>query len=231
MNNLNVIILTYNNLDATKKCFENLYKYTNNFNLVVVDNNSTDDTKLFLENMDNDLIDVHLEENNGVILGRNIGHSISRSVYPDAEYTCFLDNDQFVQAGWQESHMEFMNKGYAVVGCEGWLMGDDFYPVKKAEDEKDLFSYVGCGGMMFKNSVIDKIGLFDERFSPMFYEDPDLCFRVCGLGEIIAWNYNKIIEHQPHKLLDAERKVYFNNSWKQFQEKWKGNRRPVFFMN
>jgi len=224
MNNLTIIVLTYDNLSCTKKCIENLYKYTKDFNLVIVDNNSCNDTIIFLQDIeknDNVIVEYN-DENEGIIEGRNQGYSIAKEHYPYAELIMFLDNDQFVGEGWQESHLEWVEKGYDVVGCESWRLRNDFYPEKKITDSKEYFSYVGCGGMIIKKRVIEDIGLFDERFSPAYFEDPDLCWRAYGVGYRIAWNYNHNIEHNPHNLLNEERKKYFRQSWDKFQEKWEG---------
>lgn len=229
---LNVIILTYNNLNSTKKCLKNLYAYTKDFNLVVIDNNSTDKTIPYLTKLSSDkgFSFIKNKENTGVILGRNQGYSFARKKYPNSEYSCFLDNDQFVKDGWQESHMKYLKSVFCpIVGVEGWWMRDDFYPSTKAASIKDPYNYVGCGGMMVKNEFIDEIGLFDERFSPMYFEDPDLCFKALSRGREVAWNYNPIIEHQPHKLLNTERKIYFNDSWRKFKEKWRGKKATTLF--
>lgn len=236
MKNLNIVILTYNEIDTIKKCLKALYTYTKNFNLVVIENNSTDGTSQFLSEMDKEgkryFILIHQAENIGVIAGRNAGYFIAKNIYPDAEYTCFLDSDQFVLEGWQDIYSEWIEKGYDIIGCEAWsLRKTDFYPVKKVSCSIDSFSYIGAGGLMLKNSVIEDIGLFDKRFHPMYWEDPDLCFRAFQAGYKIGWDYKGSIEHQPHKLLTPERKVYFNNSWKKFQEKWKGFEIPVFKMD
>ncbi len=234
MNNLNIIILTYNNLDATKKCFENLYKYTNDFNLVVVDNNSVDGTKEYLSEifLEKRFLLMMNDENMGVIKGRNLSYSLSQKKYPDAEYTCFLDNDQFVQAGWQESHMELFDQGYDVIGCEAWRMKKtDFYPEKKINDKNEEFSYCGAGCMMIREPIFEELGGFDDDFSPMYFEDPNFCWEAYEAGYKIGWNYNPVVYHQKHDLrLKGDRKKYFTNSWQTFQKKWKNYEMPKFKM-
>jgi len=79
------------------------------------------------------------------------------------------------------------------VGCEAWQMlppgrqsgkfftgteviDRSYYPFRKCIKPDETFTYIGCGGTLIKRSVYDKIGLFDEQFSPAYFEDPDFCY-------------------------------------------------------
>ncbi len=234
MNNLlTIILLTFNKLDHTKKCIENIYKYTENFNLVIVDNGSEENMIFFLQDLEkkNKEIIVHYnKENVGIIKGRNQGYEIGKKF--KAELIFFLDSDQYVLKNWFESYLEFINKGYSVIGSISWRMREaDFYPYKIVKNKNEEFSYISCGSMMIKNSVIEDIGLFDERYEKFYFEDPDFIFRAHRAGYKIGWNYNKVIEHEKHNLsLFGERKKYFMENWKKFQNKWKGYEIPKFKM-
>ncbi len=236
MKNLNVVILTHNEIDTIKKCLKALCTYTKNFNLVVIENTSTDGTEQFLSRVENEYVNITVEfnkENNGVIEGRNQGYSIAQKKYPDAEYVMFIDCDQEVLPGWQESYMNLFDQKYDLIGCEAWKMRKkDFYPERKVSCSIDSFSYIGAGGMMVKNSVIEDIGLFDERYEKYYWEDPSFCFRAHQAGYKIGWNYKSSIIHQKHNLsLSGDRKKYFMKNWKKFQEKWKGYEIPVLKMD
>ncbi len=236
---LSILLLTYNNLNSTKKCIESLYKYTTNFNLIIVDNASTDGTVEYLKDIrgkNKNIILSFQKKNLGIVKGRNHAYKkISYYLFPSAEYIFFLDNDQEVLPGWQQSYMEFFEQGYDVIGCEAWKMREiDFYPYRRlrSREKTSCFSYVGCGGLMVKSKVVEDIGLFDERFSPAYFEDPDFVFRAYETGYKIGWNYNPVIEHKKHNLsLKGERKKYFMENWKKFQEKWKEKKIPVFRVN
>ena len=224
-NIIDIILLTYNNIDNTKLCINHLYRFTENFGLIVVDNNSTDGTVPYLKDIANSHTNLTLflsPENLGCVKGRNFAYSLTNS-----PKVIFLDNDQFIQYGWVESYYKYFNKGYDIVGFEGWGMKKDFMPYKKVKKGEE-YNYCGCGGMMIKREVIDDIGLFDEKFNPLYFEDPDLCFRAYEKGYKICWNEYQKIFHKPHKLLNSERRVYFHKSLKYFREKWKNYTPPVF---
>lgn len=221
---IDIIVLTYNNLKNTRSCVESLYKNTSDFGLIIVDNNSTDGTVEYLKSIEQENLILHLSPKNlGCVNGRNFAYTLSK----DAEYICFLDNDQFVLSGWVESYMSYIEKGYDIIGFEGWQMRENFMPYRRVSKGEN-YHYVGAGGMFLKREVIEDVGLFDSNFNPMYYEDPDFCWRASREGYKICWNEEKRIFHQPHKLLNAERRVYFNRSWKIFKNKWQGKKMPIF---
>ncbi len=234
MNNLlTIILLTYNKLDCTKKCIENIYKYTKDFNFVIVDQGSKRDLIFFLQNLDkkNKEIIVHYnKENIGIIKGRNLGYEIGKKF--KAELIFFLDSDQMVLENWFESYLEFIEK-YDIIGTEAWLMNKQFYPYKRLKNKEDseYFSYVGVGGLLVKKDIFEELGKFSEEYDFMYFEDPHLCFEAYNKGYKVAWNYNNIIEHEKHNLsLKGERKIMFMKNWKKFQNKWKGYEIPKFKM-
>ncbi len=232
---LNIILLTYNKLDYTKKCIENIYKYTEDFNLIIVDQGSDGDTKNFLEKLDkehNNLIIQYNKENIGIIKGRNLGYFLSQKKYPNAQHIFFLDSDQMVLENWQKSYFEFFEKGYDVVGSVAWKMRNkDFYPYKIVKNKNEEFSYVGIGGLLIRSSVFEELGRFSENYNFMYFEDPHLCFEAYNKGYKVGWNYNEVIFHEKHNLsLKGERKKYFMENWKKFREKWEGYKIPKFKM-
>jgi GT2 family glycosyltransferase len=227
-NKTTIIALSYNGKEITEKFIELLFKYTepSAFNLIMIDNGSTDGTKEYLKDalsiFENHTLVIN-DRNLGVIGGRNMGYSIYQS--DPTEFLCFLDNDQFVRAGWFEQYHEFMKSGnYDIVGADAWLMNSSFFPCYNCKRLGDHFSYVGCGGLMTTQSVLNKIGLFDEQFNPAYFEDPDFNFRAIKAGFRIGWNLNAKITHLAHKTLgnDPNRRQLFLNSYSKFKEKWNG---------
>jgi hypothetical protein len=237
---VDIIVLSHNGLKTTQEFLTHLYHNTlqNMFHLIMVDNGSTDDTPVFLK----DCLDVYpnmsliLNKNNdGVIGGRNLGYNFSEIYRKNKNpYLMFLDNDQYVQEGWLEQHFHVLNMGYDLISVEAWQMNGLFMPIQKNTNTKQLFSYVGAGGMLLKREVSDKIGMFDERFNPAYFEDPDINFRAIDAGFKIGWNYKAKIVHMPHqtlgKLNHSDKTNIFTNSMKKFQQKWKGRSVPHMFM-
>lgn len=236
---IDIICLVHNQLHITKQFVKHLFNNTTNFHLIFIDNDSTDGTDEFLnEGKKNNRWEVISPgENLGVIKGRNLGAQHVKS-----DYFLNIDNDQFVQNGWLENLFQLMNKGNDVVGAEAWAllppgtpgavqMGDiqlpdrSYFPHKHCEHKFDKFTYIGCGGMLIRREVYDNIGLFDERFSPAYYEDPDLCFRAIQAGYKLGWQYNCQIIHLAHQTFNNQTlfqtNTQFMKSWLKFRKKWK----------
>lgn len=224
-----VVVLSYNGKEITEKFLELFASNTKSqsYNLIMIDNGSTDGTSEFLSSYFSDKKEnitlVLNKENLGVIGGRNMGYALFLS--DPTEYLCFLDNDQFVRQGWLEQYQEFMSKNnYDLVGADAWLMDSSFMPRYNCKKTGEPFTYVGCGGMMCKKEVVDKIGMFDEQFNPAYFEDPDFNFRARKAGFKIGWNSLAKIEHMPHQTLgkNKDRMKIFSESYSKFKTKWAG---------
>jgi len=231
--NICIIVLTYNNLRTTKDFISLLYKNTSlKFNLLLFDNNSTDGTQEYLSQIYKKYKNISLflkKQNIGIIQGRNEAYKCAVDLY-NFQYVIFLDNDQMVKKDWLKNHIEMIKSQEAdLIGVEAWrLRENDFYPIKKITNPTHSFSYVGCGGMLIKKEIIDKIGLFDDNFMKVYFEDPDFVFRAYDAGYKIGWNYNRIIDHEHSgPLLNKGRREYFMKNWKTFRLKWKDRKPPI----
>lgn len=230
-----IVVLVHNQLAITQKFIKYIYEHTSNFNLIFVNNGSSDNTKQYLSS-NNDWVVINHSTNIGIIEGRN-----SSIPYIKSEYFINLDNDQFVTDGWLDKLFNVLNLGYDVVGQEAWIMkppgttGEvvflskpykdlSYFPYKKCINKTEKFSYVGCGGMLIKKHVVDKIGLFDSQFSPAYFEDPDFCYRLTQNNYKIGWCPECKIRHLAHQTMSTQKSFNKNNqflkSWKVFKDKW-----------
>lgn len=237
---VDIICLVHNRLPITKKFVHYIFQNTSNFRLIFIDNGSSDKTPEYLKQgvLDKKWDVVSSAKNLGVIGGRNLG-----AQHVTSDYFLNIDNDQFVKKGWLDGLFNLMNKGYDIVGPEAWqllppkssgamVMGGkiipdrSYFPFKHCEKLNDKFSYIGCGGMLIKKKVYDDIGLFDERYSPAYYEDPDFCWRAIKAGYKLGWKYNCPIIHLAHQTFNNQalfqKNEQFMKSWLKFREKWDG---------
>lgn len=230
-----IVVLSHNGLDINKRFIHSLYKHTENFHLIIIDNASSDGSLEYFKEIVSEKSNIVLQSNRknlGVIGGRNQGYEIYSQMVNKPEYLVFLDNDQFCQKNWLFLHHQVMEEGkYDVVGVEAWLLNSAFWPVKNCRKPGEPFSYVGCGGMMIKSKVLDAVGIFDERFNPCYFEDPDFCFRARKSGFRIGWNYKPRLLHVPHQTLgkNSKRRFFLQQSHQRFKEKWKGVKMPHMF--
>lgn len=234
-----IIVLVHNRLAITKGFVKHLFANTSNFRLIFIDNGSTDDTYKFLKEgeSENKWRVVSPGENLGVIGGRNLG-----TKYIETEYFLHIDNDQYPGPGWLEKLFKLIDEGHDVVGPEAWeltppkktpgalivngqvISDRSYFPHKHCERSGDTFSYIGCGGSLIKTAVYEKIGLFDERFNPAYFEDPDFCYRALLAGFRLGWCHKCPITHLAHQTFNFQqlfnKNTQFTKSWKAFHDKW-----------
>ncbi len=234
-----IITLVHNQLPITKTFVDRLFSSTDNFNLIFVDNASTDGTNEFLRKGEKEgrWKLVTSIENLGVIKGRNLGIK-----YVTNDFILHLDNDQFVGPGWLEKLHTLMGDKYSMTGCEAWQMlppntpgvvslgtsqvnDRGYFPYYRCTKPSDRFSYLGGGGTLIKREVIDTIGVFDEQFSPAYFEDPDLSFRAIQAGFKLGWCHDCPIQHLAHQTFNNQKLFQkhsqFIKSWLKFRQKWK----------
>ena len=184
---LSIITLTYNNLVYTKKFIESLYKYTKDFELIIVDNGSTDGTVEYLKTLDGLKLILN-KENQGFSKGNNQGIEIAQG-----EYIGFLNNDILLYPNWfVECEKVFNNEKTAAFVSPAQInpnfdnISEKNYLIKfKPNPEtpyRKTFDDCQLACAVTEKSVLDKIGGFDEEFTPAFFEDNDLKYRAIEAG-------------------------------------------------
>lgn len=229
-----LLVITHNGKEITQEFFKRFQTHTDisRCNLVVLDNGSTDGTIEWMSSEfseDKSIAVLSSRKNLGIIEGRNECYRCAANMV-SPHYVLFLDNDQYVLEGWLEQHIRVLESGYDIIGVEAWQMSPTYLPKHKLKRWGRQFNYVGCGGMMIKNEVIEKIGLFDMRFNPAYFEDPDFCLRAYQNNYKIGWNATAKIVHLGHKTLGAQgqqkKQTQFMKSWTEFKNKWKRTKMP-----
>ncbi len=195
---VSIIILNWNGLEYLQNCLGSIFdqKY-DNFDTILVDNDSKDNSIEFVKKKFQS-VDIHaLNKNYGVPKGFNIGIKYALKKYhPD--YMLFLNTDtKMVQKNFLENLISFAerNNKVGILGCKiifpdgktqhlGAIIGKLRWTYVKNLSPKEPCAVDSIMGAMFliKRAVIDKIGLFDEGFSPFLYEETDYCIRAKKSG-------------------------------------------------
>ena len=242
-----IICLVHNQAITTRNFVRHLFANTENFRLIFVNNGCNSETTSYLNQGEREgkwKVVPSVDEdgaliNSGVIRGRNLGAS-----HITADYFLNIDNDQFVRKNWLNFLHQKMEEGYDIVGSEAWALvppgkggmvlmpgsttpqDRTYFPHKQCTSSQENWTYIGCGGMLIKTEVYNRIGLFDDRFSPAYFEDPDFNFRAIQAGYKIGWCPECPIEHLAHQTFNNqllfEKNAQFKQSWSRFKAKWNG---------
>lgn len=205
-----IIILTHNQLQYTQECIHSIRKYTvqEDYELIVVDNASTDGTVEWLQ-MQPDIRLVKNVENVGFPRGCNQGIRKAKG-----ENILLLNNDVVVTEQWLTNLLKclYAKEDTAAVGpvtnnasyysSIHTSYGDiqemqDFAKLYNQSDEnkwEERMKLIGfC--MLIKKTILDEIGLLDERFTPGNYEDDDLSLRMFEKGYKLYLCRDTFIHH------------------------------------
>lgn len=208
-------IVTYNNMSTIDETLKTLYEYTKdiNFKLYVVDNNSTDGTVEHIKENYPQVEVVALKENIGFGAGHNKAVRMVDSDYhviinPDIVFIensikkmvdylennedigvlspkiCFPDGREQI-LGKKDPHFKYilasrlrgdepgeLLKKYAMLDCD-------------LTKPTDIENASGCF-MVFRTSILKKIGGFDERYF-MYFEDADITRKARKYSRVVYY--------------------------------------------
>jgi len=244
-----IIVLTHNKLPFTRLCIESIYYNTQypHFELVVVDNDSTDGTRAYLEGL------LHLvpnlqalfnERNEGFARANNQGVLRTRG-----DYVVLLNNDIIVGPGWLSRLIRYLEQE-PTVGMVGpvtnsagneQMIPANYTGLEELENfaEQRLQAYkgrcfeidmLGMFCVVIRRTLIDKVGLLDERFELGTFEDDDYSHRagLCGyklvcVEDVFVHHFGKATMGQLGD--DVYLKIFERNRGR-FEQKWGTKWRP-----
>jgi glycosyltransferase involved in cell wall biosynthesis len=159
MNNalISVIIPVYNCEKYIKYAIESVFKQNySNIEIIVINDGSTDHTLAVIQQF-KDRIRIITQENRGQAVARNTGIKQAKG-----SIIGFLDSDDL----WPDNHIECMLPYLTEDSCFDTVRGQ-IKLVKTIENEiieiSEIVSIPALtGALLFKASVFEKIGLFDE---------------------------------------------------------------------
>ena len=236
-----VVIVNWNGRELLKKCLSSLFANTSDTScrVVVVDNDSRDGSADMVEQSYPQVKLFRNSVNVGFSKANNRG--IRYALQNGAKYVMLLNNDvEITDKTWLEEFTSVMESDskMGIVGCklvfpDGTLQHAGGLvklrvPSHRGECEKDkgqynrfeLVDYVTGAALMIKAETIRKIGLLDEGYSPLYYEDTDWCVRAKLYGYTIAYTPKPTLIHHcgasSNKLCSEHKKFYAKRSFIRF---------------
>lgn len=171
---LSIVIAVYDSLNYTKDCIDSIVEHAPGAEIIIVNNGSQPETKEYLDNTRGIRV-IHWDENRGVSKAWNAGLKIATR-----EMLCVLNNDVLVQPSGMQMLIQAAQE-CGVAGNEGACMNTDFNYAYSTYNEEEA-DYLGGYCIVFTRDVWNKVGQFDEYFSPAYWEDNDWGLRVKGAG-------------------------------------------------
>lgn len=211
-----IIIVNWNRRKLLKECLHSIKLYTRypNFGVVVVDNGSTDGSLEFVRRNYPWMDIIQNRVNMGFAKANNQG--IKLALERGADYVFLLNNDtKVIDGDWLTKLIEVFEADPSIGIMGGKLVypngtiqhaggiitveGISCYGLGEPDDGtydqmKDV-DYITGAAFMIKREVVDKIGLFDEEFSPVYCEETDYCVRARMAGYRMVYNPATTIVH------------------------------------
>src|SRR5690606_6611541 len=212
---VSIVIPIHRKLPYTCACLAALAEHAGPtpFEVIVVDDASPDDSAAVLARVAG-LRLLRNERNLGFVGSCNAGAAVARG-----RWLVFLNNDAMVTAGWLEAKLPTMDQldGPGLVGARlvypdgrlqecgglvfsdgsGWnygRFGDPSDPRLAWARETD---YCSGAAILIENALFRRLGGFDERYAPAYYEDTDLAFKVREAGlKVVVQPAATVIHHE-----------------------------------
>jgi GT2 family glycosyltransferase len=197
---VSIVIPVYNKWSYTAACLRSLAEATcrAGFEVIVVDDQSTDETAQRLAGIAG-LTYLRNEQNLGFVGSCNRGAAEARG-----RYLVMLNNDTQVLDGWLDALLatfeQFPNTGLAGARLiypdgslqeaggiifndgSGWNYGKDDDANRPEYQFSREVDYCSGACIMLPTALFRELGGFDPDFSPAYYEDTDLAFRLRSRG-------------------------------------------------
>jgi GT2 family glycosyltransferase len=213
-----IIIVCYNGIDLTIACLDSLHRMEDTeADILVIDNASRDATPAIIRSRFPTVIVMEMPENLGFAAGNNVG--LRYALEHNYQYALLLNNDTEVTlhtlstlinaaeadpsigiVGPTIYYFDQPERIWSAGGCIDWQRGtSEMRGLNQVDHEMHGPSNVdfisGCA-LLCKRSVLESIGLLDERFF-MYYEETEWCVRAkrAGFGIVHvpeAWILHKI---------------------------------------
>jgi len=229
---ISIVIINWNKKHLIKQLLESIIKKTSykNYEITVVDNGSTDGSQSVIKRFKNVKL-IENKSNLGFPKAANIGIKNSKG-----NYFVLLNNDmEIVNSDWLENLLSvaMSDRRVGIVGPKlifpsgkiqfaGGFVSDHVIIRGRNKDKdqcNDIVDVDYSTGLITRE-LVDKIGLFDEDYSPGYFEDTDFCFRARFSGFRIMLTPKSIIIHKESETMKEFPRDYMYLVWRRNELKF-----------
>ena len=239
---VSIIIPVWNHWEHTYRCLQSVLANTDEvpYEVIIVDNGSSDRTEEVLVNSKNITV-IRNRSNAGFVRACNQGAEVARG-----EYLVFLNNDTEPLPGWLEELVDAAGSEATVgaVGAKliypdgtlqeaggiifsdgrGWNFGNGEDPYEEIYNVACQVDYCSGACLLVKKDLFVSLGGLDERYSPAYYEDTDMCFSIRKLGFKVLYNPRANVIHYESVTAGVDESAgmrkYLEINRKKFVGKW-----------
>lgn len=202
VNKLNIYILNWNQADITVDCVKSIINQSSPLEkeIYIIDNGSQDDSiEIFKKTFPNLRI-IENESNLGFQGGMNQG--IKHALENSADYVLLLNNDTVADENMLEMLFLHLPCDAALVSPGIYYydnrdilcsLGGNFHPLflevmgrpnsnYSPPDKVKNFDFLPSHAWLIKTEIFRTVGLLDEIFFPIYYDDLDFCLRMKRQG-------------------------------------------------
>ena len=210
---VSIVVPAHNAWSYTHLCLRAVLEHTESpaYEVILADDASTDDTRVATERLQNVLV---LRDRNrrGYVASCNSAVRRARG-----QYVVLLNNDTVVQPGWLSALVAATDRdgdvgivGARVLSGDGSLQEagcfvlSDGTPIRRGfggDPTDPAFAgpldvdYVSGCCLLIRRALWNRLGGFDERFSPAYYEDVDLAFAARARRYRVRYEPDAVVLH------------------------------------
>jgi GT2 family glycosyltransferase len=240
-----IIIPVYNKAAYTARCLRSILREVDTVKneIVVVDNGSRDETPLLLTRLQPFVKVIKNESNRGFVEACNQGGLAARG-----RYLVFLNNDTAASPGWLRglvgtaeadgrvgavgSLLLFpdgrIQEAGAIIWRDGatYLCGFGRPPDSRRFQFAREVDYCSGASLLVRKELFERLGGFDQRYAPAYYEDADLCMGLRALGYKVVYQPSSRLVHYHGVTAGSDTETDFEQikliNRAKFVAKWRG---------
>ena len=240
---VSIIVPVYNQFPYTYNCLKSIALHSGDtaYEVIVADDSSTDLTGRAAEIISGIRV-IRNEENLHFLKNCNRAAKEARG-----KYLLLLNNDTQVTDGWLQALTELteqdeeiglagskliypdgrLQEAGGIVWQDGsaWNYGHGQNPGMPEYNYVKEADYISGAAIMIRRDLWERLGGFEERFAPAYYEDTDLAFQVRQAGyRVVYQSASKVIHFEGATNgtdISGGEKAWQATNGKKFREKWK----------
>ncbi|MFT7048400.1 MAG: GT2 family glycosyltransferase [Halioglobus sp.] len=250
---VSIVIPVYNDYRMTVYCLQQLLEHTSNVNYEVIigDDCSTDLTADITDRVSNITV-VRGDKNRGFLENCNAAAAVAQG-----EHVLFLNNDTGVCENWLAPLVQILeeNPSVGIVGpkllfadgklqeaggivwddASAWNFGRMDDPAKPEYNYVREVDYISGACLLVRGEFWRRLGGFDKRYVPAYYEDTDIAFEARAAGYTVVYQPLSQVFHfegvSNGTDLASGIKQYQVQNQQKFREKWKKGLAAFHFPN